>query len=94
MRSIQSCLWSRDPIEEFVHDHVLLRSLTDVFGDAISSTELTTSKNFTKTFQLDAASVGATEANIGDFEFVAFVVNENDEVINVKKANALESVDF
>lgn len=42
----------KDP-ESYIHNHVLRQSLTDVFGDEIPAAEISTSKNYTKTFSFD-----------------------------------------
>lgn len=83
-----------NPINEFVHNHVLIKAFTDVFGDEIPANDLTTSQNYSRSFEINMSSYGLYEENADEFELVAFVINEDDEVINVQKAAVFESVDF
>ncbi|MDA8595984.1 Omp28-related outer membrane protein [Flavobacteriaceae bacterium] len=83
-----------NPINEFIHDHVLLKAFTDVFGDEIPANDLSIGQNYSRSFEINMSAYGLYEENSDEFELVAFVINEDDEVINVQKVAVFESVDF
>jgi len=83
-----------NPIDGFVHNHVLIKAFTDVFGDEIPSNELSIGQNYSRDFEINMSSYGLYEDNAEEFELVAFVINEDDEVINVQKSKVFETVDF
>lgn len=67
----------------FEHNHVLRASLTNLLGNALSET--TFGKTSTTSFTLPVPSDVANSEHIS---FVAFVVDENNTVINVREAEA------
>lgn len=67
----------------FEHNHVLRASLTNILGSALSDT--TFGKTSTTSFSLPVPSDVANSEHIS---FVAFVVDENNTVINVREAEA------
>lgn len=77
-------------IEEFDHHHVLRACLTPILGEYITG-ETTIANTYTKTFNV---AVPANVENAANLEFVAFVVDENNNAINVRKANPGESQVF
>lgn len=76
-------------ILDFEHNHVLRACLTPLMGETLTNTN--TGQTFSKTFTLPVPSNIADANNI---EFVAFVVDENNKAINVRKANLGENQDF
>jgi len=83
-----------NPIEDFVHDHVLLSAFTDVFGDQIPSSEVGEGSVYNTSFSKSLNSLSYNADFEGDFEIVAFVLNSDGEVVNVQKALLGESKDF
>ncbi len=80
-----------NPIVNFEHDHVLRGFFTDLFGDAIPNSEVLNGKTFSRNFSL---AMPASIANISNIEFVAFVVDSNNKVLNVRSAGLNENQTF
>jgi len=80
-----------DIIEDFEHNHVLRATLTPILGEGINASETTTGNVNTKMFSVPVPSNVANPSNI---EFVAFIVDENGNAINVRKASPGESQEF
>jgi hypothetical protein len=78
-----------NPIPNFEHNHVLRASLTNLLGDAMENTNFfqTTTKNF-------SIPMPANVSNSENISFVAFVVDKNNNVINVREAKKNESQTF
>jgi thiol-disulfide isomerase/thioredoxin len=83
-----------NPIQDFVHDHVLLSAFTDVFGDQIPSSEVGEGSVYNASFSKSLNSLSYNADYEGDFEIVAFVMNADGEVVNVQKALLEEAKDF
>ncbi|NHM05953.1 Omp28-related outer membrane protein [Flavobacterium sp. CYK-4] len=68
-------------IQGFEHNHVLRASLTPLLGEGLSGTNFnqTVSKRF-------SVPVPANVSNLENISFVAFVVDSNNTVINVREA--------
>ncbi|WP_167343042.1 Omp28-related outer membrane protein [Nonlabens sp. SY33080] len=79
-----------DPIQGFVHEHVLSKNLTDVFGDPIPADQQVGGNEYSVTLTSNVAGV----ANQNDMEIVAFVVDASGKVVNVQKAQVGTNVDF
>lgn len=79
-----------NPLPNYVHNHILRSCITDLLGDPIDGTETTSGNIYTKNFSLPIPS-NVTSENI---EFVAFIVDENGNAINVRKASKNESQEF
>jgi hypothetical protein len=79
-----------NPVVNFDHNHVLRASLTNVLGDAITE-NASIYQTITKTFSVPVPSDVANAENIN---FVAFIVDSNNLVINVRAAHANENQDF
>ena len=75
-------------IDDFEHNHVLRRCLTNITGDAINNT--TQGNVYEKNLNIDVPS-SIVKDNI---EFVAFVVDSNNNVINVRKSHISENQTF
>lgn len=78
-------------IQNFVHDHVLRASLTNLLGDAFTSAETVYDSEVTRTFSIPVPS---NVANVSNIEFVAFVVGADNKAINVRQANPGENQTF
>lgn len=89
-----TCEYSNYPqnIANFEHNHVLQKVYTDVFGDEIPASEISTNSLYTRNFDVNLPSNIENRENLS---LVAFVMgNENNEVINVQFAEIGEDVDF
>jgi hypothetical protein len=81
----------QDPIPNYVHNHVLRYSFTNPLGDNITESTLfglTITKNFNTTIPLTLPFFITNPSEIG---IVAFVINANNTVINVRYANLNEN---
>lgn len=78
-------------IVNFVHDHVLRASLTNLLGDAFTANETVYNNEVSRTFNIP---VPANVSNASNIEFVAFVVGADNKAINVRKANPGENQTF
>ena len=78
-------------ISNFEHDHVLKACLTPLLGEEIANTNTNVGQTYTKSFSVPVPS---NIANLNNIEFVAFVVDENNKAINVRKASAGDNQDF
>lgn len=79
-----------NPVLNFDHDHVLRASLTNIMGDAITEATVfgtTVTKNF-------SVPVPANIENAANLSFVAFVVGNDNKVINVRSAHTDENQEF
>ena len=88
------CPYSNSPqnIAEFEHNHVLKKVFTDVFGDEIPASDISSNALYTKSFNVNLPNNIEDNQNLS---LVAFVMgNENNEVINVQYAQIGEYVDF
>jgi 3-deoxy-D-manno-octulosonic acid (KDO) 8-phosphate synthase len=79
-----------NPVVNFEHNHVLRSSLTNVLGDAITESA-SIYQTITKTFSV---SVPSNVDNAENINFVAFIVDSNNQVVNVRAAHANENQDF
>ncbi|SEA61061.1 Omp28-related outer membrane protein [Psychroflexus halocasei] len=80
-----------NPVENYVHDHTLRATMTNILGDPISNEESLTGSISTQSYSFNLPSEIENAENI---EFVAFVIDENDEVINVRKSEINASQTF
>ncbi|WP_338408948.1 Omp28-related outer membrane protein [uncultured Flavobacterium sp.] len=80
-----------NPITNYVHNHTLRSCITDLFGDSINNTEPFSGNVYTKSFDIP---VPANVSNASNIEFVAFVVDENGNALNVRKAAKNENQSF
>ncbi len=77
------------PIPNFEHNHVLRASLTNLMGDVLTNT------NFNQTVTTNfSVPIPSDVANAENINFVAFVIEENNNVINVRAAEKNENQDF
>ncbi|QIE60431.1 Omp28-related outer membrane protein [Rasiella rasia] len=73
-----------DPIEDFVHDHVLRASLTDIFGNAITSTAALEEYTTTLTANVPA------DYDVSKLELVVMVTEEDNSAVNSQHAKVNE----
>lgn len=71
-------------IPNFLHDHVLRACLTPLLGESIINNNSTVGQTFTRNFSVP---MPANVANTNNIEFVAFIVDENNKTVNVRKAS-------
>lgn len=77
-----------DPIPSFTHDHTLRYILTNHLGDIIPNSFVGNEYSKTLTTNLNNLS------NPNNAEIVAFIVDNNGNVLNVRKASLNESQDY
>ena len=78
-----------NPIENYIHNDVLVHSLTNILGDSFDDTQ--PFDDITKTFTLDISSSGI---QIDSSYIVAFIVDSNNTTINSQTAPITEFQDF
>jgi hypothetical protein len=78
-----------NPIPNFEHNHVLRASLTNLLGNTLTNTNYnqTVTTNFT-------VPIPTKVSNPENMSFVAFVIEENNNVLNVRAAKKNESQVF
>ena len=74
----------------FEHDNVLRATLTDIMGESMNGTT-TSGTTWTKTF---SQPIPANVSNTSNISVVAFVMDYNGKVVNVRKANLNEDQSF
>ena len=90
-RNFTSYYGGADPIRDFVHDDVLRRSLTNVFGDDIPSDEVGHGKTYSRDFEY--AIPGMYDKS--KIKLVAFVTTGEDRsIVNVRQSKPGETQDF
>jgi Outer membrane protein Omp28 len=80
-----------DPIQNFEHNHVLRKPLTYILGDEITNT--TEGNTITKSFSVNLSDLPYA-VNGANVSFVAFVVGEDNKVINVRESHIDENQAF
>jgi thiol-disulfide isomerase/thioredoxin len=79
-----------NPITNYVHNHVLRASMTDILGETISG-NTSAGSSFSKNFSIPIPSNVANPTNIS---FVAFLVGDDNVALNARAAEANESQEF
>ena len=83
--------YASDPISNFIHDHVLRKSLTGILGDQVPSDKLGRENVFERDFQYQIPS----SYNKDNIELVAFVTRSNSKkAINSRSSSIGESQSF
>ncbi|SHI95519.1 Outer membrane protein Omp28 [Mesonia phycicola] len=80
-----------NPIEGFEHNHVLRSSITNLTGDTINISNFDEDNIYTTNYTF---SIPENVSNSENIEFVAFVIDENGTVINVRKSGTNETQYF
>lgn len=88
--------YNQNPIPDFPQKHVLLKSFTDIFGDAIPANEVADGNIWTKDLNV---SLPSNVTNANNLYLVAFVVGNGDEistraVLNVQRAKVGTTQNF
>src|SRR5690606_3621850 len=88
--------YNQNPIPDFPQKHVLLKSFTDIFGDAIPADEVADGNIWTKDLNV---SLPSNVTNANNLYLVAFVVGNGDEistraVLNVQRAKVGTTQNF
>ncbi len=76
-----------NPIEDFEHNHVARKALTDVFGDEIPADKTVTDATYEKEFNITLPSKIKDSSKL---DIVAFVVGPTFKAINAQKAKVGE----
>jgi hypothetical protein len=79
-----------NPITNYVHNHVLRASMTDILGETISG-NTSAGSSFSKNFSIP---IPANVANPANINFVAFLVGDDNIALNARAAEANESQEF
>lgn len=80
-----------NPIQDYTHNYTLKHTITDILGDEIPSSE---SKSGT-TWSLNSnLTTPIAIEDINGLDFIAFVVNQENEVVNVRLSKLGEIQDF
>jgi thiol-disulfide isomerase/thioredoxin len=77
-------------IHDFEHNHVLRTSITNILGDPITE-ETLFGKTITKSYSL---AIPSSVSNSENLSFVAFVVDENNTVINCRASEGNQNQTF
>ncbi|WP_127845383.1 Omp28-related outer membrane protein [Psychroflexus aestuariivivens] len=80
-----------DPVENYVHDYTLRSTLTNILGDEIPNAQTRIDNEWQKTIEYEISNIVEDESQL---DIIAFVVDENNEVVNVRKASLGENQDF
>lgn len=80
-----------NPIQNYVHNYTLRKVLTDILGDEISNEESKKGNLLSKTFSI---TIPEEIENVEQLDLVVFMVDEQNEVINVRKAKVGEDQEF
>lgn len=87
--TLYGLVYPQHVIQGFEHNHVLRTALTDLLGNQLTGT--TFDKTVTSNFTLPIPTNISNSENIS---FVAFVVDANNTVINVRASEPNETLDF
>lgn len=79
-----------NPIPNYIHNHVLRASMTNILGETISG-NTSAGGSFTKNFTIPVPSNITNAENIN---FVAFLVGDDNITINARASHANESQEF
>ncbi|MGM0635024.1 MAG: Omp28-related outer membrane protein [Bacteroidota bacterium] len=80
-----------NPIENYVHNYTLRATLTDILGEEIPSEEALPGTIYSRNFNFEIPEV---VEDINQLDIVAFVIDANNEVINVRKSKIGETQEF
>ena len=80
-----------NPIASYVHDYTLRQTLTHILGDEIPSEASKTNNSWSKNISIN---IPEAVENSNKIDLIAFVVNESNEVVNVRLAKVGEEQGF
>jgi thiol-disulfide isomerase/thioredoxin len=81
----------QNPIPNYVHNHVLRAALTPLLGDTVPDSETDLGHTYSRTFSVAFPSDVVDPTHV---EFVSFLLDANNNVINSRKAAVSETQDF
>jgi len=80
-----------NPIENYTHNYTLRKSITPILGETILSENTSTGNIHTNTFNFP---VPDNISNADNIDLIAFLINPDNSVLNVRKASLNSSQDF
>ena len=80
-----------NPIENYVHDHTLRETLTNILGDEVETTQTRTGNTYFREFNFE---IPQDIENTDEIEFVAFLTDTQGNVLNVRKSVLGEEQEF
>jgi thiol-disulfide isomerase/thioredoxin len=80
-----------EEVEDYEHENVLRYAFTSVFGDAVPN-QVADNHRYSKDFA--AVALPASIENTNNLKLVAFVLDKNNNCLNVQVANVGENKDF
>ena len=72
-----------NPVENYVHNHTLRKTLTNILGDEVDTSQTRTGNTYFREFNFE---IPQEIENIDEIEFVAFLTDAQGNVINVRKS--------
>lgn len=80
-----------NPISDYVHNYTLRRTLTDILGDPIDANDTRTGNVYERSFDFE---IPENIEDVSQVDFVAFMVDAEGHVINVRRAALGEVQEF
>jgi len=80
-----------NPIDNYIHNYTLRKTLTNIIGDAINNVDTRDESEFIRTFTL---SVPENVTDVNQVDFVAFLTDSEGHVINARKSTLGEIQDY
>lgn len=80
-----------NPIEDFIHNYTLRKSITPILGETILNEDTSTGNIHTNTFNLP---VPDNVSNANNIDLIAFLIKSDNSVLNVRKASLNSNQDF
>lgn len=80
-----------NPIQAYIHDYTLRQTITPILGEVIPSFETKLGITWTKSLNL---TIPEAVEDINKLDIIAFVVNQDNEVVNVRLSKLDEVQDF
>ncbi|MFN2262102.1 MAG: Omp28-related outer membrane protein, partial [Psychroflexus sp.] len=80
-----------NPVENYIHDYTLRSTLTDILGDEIPNSETRLDNQWQRNIEYEIPDV---IEDVSQLDIVAFVVDQNGQVVNVRKSSLGENQEF
>ena len=80
-----------NPVENYVHNHTLRKTLTNILGDEVDNTQTRTGNTYFREFNFE---IPQEIQNTDEIEFIAFLTDDQGNVINVRKSDIGENQEF
>lgn len=81
----------QNPVDNYVHDYTLRSTLTDILGDDVPNSETRNDNTWERNIEYDIPDF---IEEVSELDIVAFVVNEEGQVVNVRKSSLGEQQEF